>query len=124
MGKYQLINALFSIHVKKGGFLNQLKALNKMVGNGFDAFIPSSFAGAFGFPQFLPYSYLKYGIDGNNDGKVDLFNMDDSIFSIANYLAKHGWNKNKRKAVHAYNPSSWYVKAFFSIYTAPKKNPQ
>ncbi len=123
-GKYKMINALFSIHIRKGTFLNQLKALNRMVEKGFDPFTPSSFAGAFGYPQFLPYSYLKYGVDGNKDGKVDLFNMEDAIFSAANYLAKHGWKKDKRKAIFSYNPSSWYVEAFFNIYTSLKKTPQ
>ena len=34
--------------------------------------VKGSWAGAFGFPQFIPSSYLKYGVDGNGDGAVDL----------------------------------------------------
>lgn len=35
--------------------------------------LKGSWAGAFGFPQFIPSSYLKYGVDGNEDGAVDLY---------------------------------------------------
>lgn len=124
VGKYKLINAIFSMYLNKGIFLNQLKALNKMVGDGFDPYVFSSFAGAFGYPQFLPLSYLNYGVDGNKDGKIDLFNMEDAISSVANYLSSHGWKKDKKKAIFSYNPSDWYVEAFFKIYKSLKKIPQ
>lgn len=51
-----------------------------------------SFAGAMGYPQFMPTSWRKFGIDGDGDGKVDLINsVDDAIFSIGNYLRHHDW---------------------------------
>lgn len=57
--------------------------------------IMSSWAGAFGYPQFLPSSIRSYAVDFDNDGKIDLINsIDDSIGSIANYLSKNGWIKN------------------------------
>ena len=68
-----------------------------------------SWAGAFGIPQFIPTSYLEFGVDGNKDGKVDLFNLEDALYSIANYLVKNGWQKNKSKALYAYNHSLNYV---------------
>jgi membrane-bound lytic murein transglycosylase B len=52
-----------------------------------------SFAGAMGYPQFMPTSWRTFGIDGDGDGRVDLINsVDDAIFSIANYLNRHGWS--------------------------------
>ena len=66
-------------------------------------------AGAIGIPQFIPVSYLEFAVDGNKDGKVDLFNIEDSVYSIANYLARSNWKKNKSKAVYAYNHSWNYV---------------
>lgn len=52
-----------------------------------------SYAGAMGYPQFVPSSWREYGKDGDGDGKVDLINsVDDSIFSIANFLRKKGWS--------------------------------
>ncbi len=51
-----------------------------------------SWAGAMGQPQFMPSSYLKYGVDYNRDGKVDLWQTLPDIFaSIANFLAESGW---------------------------------
>ncbi len=57
--------------------------------------IKSSWAGAVGYPQFIPSSINNYGIDYDRDGKVDLINsLPDSIASIANYLSKNGFKKN------------------------------
>jgi membrane-bound lytic murein transglycosylase B len=54
-----------------------------------------SFAGAVGLPQFMPGSILKWGVDFDNDGRVDLRNsVADAIGSVANFLVVHGWNKN------------------------------
>ena len=49
-------------------------------------------AGAIGTGQFMPSSYVAYGVDGDGDGRVDLLgNMADALASVANYLARHGW---------------------------------
>ena len=58
--------------------------------------IYGSYAGAMGVPQFMPESYIKKGIDYNNDGKIDLWNDKYDIYaSVANYLKKNGWQKGK-----------------------------
>lgn len=52
----------------------------------------SSWAGALGQPQFMPSSFLTYAADGNGDGRADIWgSADDTLASIANYLARHGW---------------------------------
>lgn len=57
--------------------------------------IKGSYAGAMGMGQFISSSYRAYGVDFNQDGKVDLFNDPvDMIGSIANYFKKHGWKKD------------------------------
>lgn len=71
--------------------------------------IEGSWAGAFGIPQFLSVSYLNFAIDGNKDGKIDLFNLEDAVYSIANYLIKHGWKNNKSEAIFLYNRDSNFV---------------
>ncbi|MCL2161543.1 MAG: lytic murein transglycosylase B [Betaproteobacteria bacterium] len=51
-----------------------------------------SFAGAIGWPQFLPSSIRRYAVDFNGDGRIDFDNdAVDAIGSIANYLREHGW---------------------------------
>lgn len=79
-----------------------------------------SYAGAFGFAQFLPSSVLRYGRDGNGDGKCDLFTHPDAIESIACYLQKHGWKENMSredmtKTLFCYNRSTYYVDTILSV---------
>lgn len=77
-------------------------------------------AGAFGMPQFLPRSYLRYGADGNRDGVVDLYDPADAIHSAARYLAAHGWHPGlsrtaRRDVVWAYNRSEAYIDAVLGL---------
>ncbi|MBN7775509.1 lytic murein transglycosylase [Nitratireductor aquimarinus] len=56
----------------------------------------SSWAGAMGQPQFMPTSYLKYAVDGDGNGSADIWNSQaDTLASIANYLAQHGWVRGR-----------------------------
>lgn len=47
--------------------------------------------GELGHTQFLPANILRYGQDGNGDGRVDLTNLADAMASTANFLRGHGW---------------------------------
>ncbi|HRY22828.1 MAG: lytic murein transglycosylase [Geminicoccaceae bacterium] len=52
-----------------------------------------SWAGAMGQSQFMPSTYLGYAVDGNGDGRRDIWGTHADIFaSMANYLSKMGWN--------------------------------
>lgn len=56
----------------------------------------ASYAGAIGYPQFMPSNIPKFGVDYDGDGHIDLRNSAvDAIGSIANYLAQHGWQRNQ-----------------------------
>lgn len=68
---------------------------------GYDPFsLLGSFAGAVGLPQFMPSNILKYGVDFDNDGRVDLRGSSvDAIGSVANFLVQHGWNAEHRGPV-------------------------
>jgi membrane-bound lytic murein transglycosylase B len=47
--------------------------------------------GEMGHTQFLPGNALRYGIDGNGDGRIDMNDWQDAIASTANFLAQNGW---------------------------------
>ncbi|WP_269792219.1 lytic murein transglycosylase B [Stenotrophomonas sp. Iso1] len=79
--------------------------------------LKGSYAGAMGMGQFMPSSYLDFAVDGNGDGRRDLFNSYDDVFSsIANYFVKKGgWVRGGTVAVPAtlaagreeFNPVDW-----------------
>jgi membrane-bound lytic murein transglycosylase B len=58
------------------------------------ASVKGSFAGAIGLGQFMPGSILRFSVDGDADGHIDMAaNPTDVIFSVAHYLAVHGWQR-------------------------------
>lgn len=79
--------------------------------------LKGSYAGAMGMGQFMPSSYLDFAVDGDGDGRRDLFNSFDDVFSsIANYFVKKGgWERGGQVAVPAtldagreeFNPTEW-----------------
>lgn len=99
-GDYRAIDALstlsFEYYPRGTFFKGELKEFLKYTKkNKLDPFsVKSSWAGAIGYPQFIPSSINNYAIDFDNDGKVDLVNsVDDAIGSIGNYLNKNGFKK-------------------------------
>jgi len=51
-----------------------------------------SYAGAIGMPQFMPGSIMRYAVDGDGDGHIDLtHSVRDSVMSVGNFLVEHGW---------------------------------
>lgn len=90
--------------------------------------IQGSYAGAFGYGQFIPSSFISYSIDGNNDGKREPYNWEDVFASIANYLVKNGYptsnsdSKKIYKSIYAYNHADNYVKAVLSLSEEIKKS--
>jgi membrane-bound lytic murein transglycosylase B len=79
-----------------------------------------SASGAFGYPQFLPTSYLEFGADGNGDGRVDLYDLDDAATSAAWFLASHGWQGRlarveQRRVIWHYNRSDAYIDAVLGL---------
>jgi membrane-bound lytic murein transglycosylase B len=81
------------------------------------AALKGSYAGAMGMGQFMPSSYRQFAVDGDGDGRRDLFyNRDDVFASVANYfLRKGGWVPGGPVAVPAtlaagrepFNPEDW-----------------
>lgn len=93
--------------VKRQAFaLVELKdLLNTASKFGWDLFqVPGSSTGAIGLVQFEPSSF-KFAVDGDGDGKIDLFDPEDAILSVAHYLVTRGWDdqpQHQQRAIYAY----------------------
>lgn len=65
-------------------------------------------AGASGHPQFMPSTWKDYAVDYSGDGRKDIWlNLSDAFASIANYLAKNGWQKGQPWAILVTVPSGF-----------------
>lgn len=79
----------------KSELLNALKIIDQ--GHISAADMKGSWAGAMGQNQFMPSSFMAYAVDGNGDGKRDIWNNTTDVFaSTANYLSKSGWKATER----------------------------
>ncbi|UJF23848.1 lytic murein transglycosylase [Suttonella sp. R2A3] len=74
---------------------NQLIALMKLMNAGDVTQNPvhGSWAGGMGQTQFIPTTYARYAVDGNYDGRRDLWSTADALASTANYLSASGWQQ-------------------------------
>src|SRR6266567_1480678 len=85
-----------------------LASINKIESNFGRNMGPSS-AGAIGWMQFMPSTWLRWGLDANGDGIADPWNPDDAIYSAARYLAASGGASDVPKSIYSYNHAQWYV---------------
>ena len=85
-----------------------LAAINKVESNFGRNMGPSS-AGAIGWMQFMPSTWLRWGTDADANGVADPWNPVDAIYSAARYLAASGASTDIRQAVFSYNHAWWYV---------------
>ncbi|MFA6963624.1 MAG: lytic transglycosylase domain-containing protein [Patescibacteria group bacterium] len=72
-------------------------------------------SGATGPMQFLPSTFRRHAVDGNGDGILDITNVEDAIFSAAQYLKDCGY-PNVKQALWGYNPSTSYFNKVTRIY--------
>ena len=91
-----------------------LAAINKVESNFGRNMGPSS-AGAIGWMQFMPSTWLRWGTDANGDGVADPWEAQDAIFSAARYLAAAGGATDIYRAVFAYNHADWYVQEVLDL---------
>lgn len=98
-------------------FLNALLLLQRGVPR---ETLKGSWAGATGYPQFLPSVYLRLGIDGDGDGKADIWNNEvDTLASIGNYLHDAGWKPNVPWAVAVRVPAAFDRASVAPLLTSP-----
>ncbi|HYJ53270.1 MAG TPA: lytic murein transglycosylase [Allosphingosinicella sp.] len=96
MGNFDLLNSLASLAYegrRRQLFTDEFIATLRLVERGFPRDeLKGSWAGAAGHPQFLPSVYLRLAVDGDGDGRPDIWRSHlDALASIANYLRSAGW---------------------------------
>jgi membrane-bound lytic murein transglycosylase B len=99
IGKMDILSSLATLSYDKRRsefFTNELLTLLKLIENNQIDYttLYGSWAGAFGFFQFMPSTIKNYAIDYNKDKYIDLKNVEDAYASAANYLNNIGWKKN------------------------------
>ncbi len=99
-GDFDLIRSLATLAWegrRRTLFEPELLATLKMLDNGVPrSRLVGSWAGATGYPQFLPSVYLRLAKDGDGDGKADIWTSEaDALASIANYFVQSGWRRGE-----------------------------
>lgn len=101
-GGFNVVEALATLAYdgRRGAFFRSelfhaLKILDE--GHITPAAMKGSWAGAMGQSQFMPSSFNRFAVDGNGDGRRDIWNTHQDVFaSAANYLKQHGWRTGER----------------------------
>jgi lytic murein transglycosylase len=105
-------------------FTNQLYAALQLIQNGtLSASSVGAMHGEIGQTQFLPVSVLRYGVDGDGNGRIDLRQKADALASTANFLRGHGWGAGggyqpgqaNYGAIQGWNAASVYQQAIAII---------
>ena len=98
-GDFDLLNSLATLAYegrRRDLFADEFVATLKLIDRGIPrSRLVGSWAGATGYPQFLPSVYLRLAVDGDGDGRADIWSSQpDALASIANYLSNAGWKPN------------------------------
>ena len=100
VGKMDILSSLATLSYDKRRrdfFTNELITILQLVERGVidHNILYGSWAGAFGFFQFMPTTINNYAIDYDRNKIIELKSIEDSFSSAANYLNKIGWRKNQ-----------------------------
>ena len=95
-GDFDLANALATLAYegrRRQLFADEFIATLRLMDRGYSrSQLKGSWAGATGYPQFLPSMFLRLGVDGDGDGRSDIWRSQaDALASIGNYLSNAGW---------------------------------
>ncbi|MFC3441563.1 lytic transglycosylase domain-containing protein [Sphingobium rhizovicinum] len=127
-GDFDLIRSLATLSWegrRRSLFEPELLATLKMLDNGVPrSRLVGSWAGATGYPQFLPSVYLRIAKDGDGDGKADIWTSEaDALASIANYFVQSGWRRGQPWGI-AVNVPSGFNRAAVTAKTEPARCPR
>jgi membrane-bound lytic murein transglycosylase B len=124
-GSHDLLEVLASLgyygrrrDLFEGEFVAALKLMDQGVSR---SRLRGSWAGATGFPQFLPSVALRLRADGDGDGYANIWSNElDGLASIANYLRDAGWKPNVTWGIPVRTPLTLNRAAIVSRVTAPR----
>ena len=125
MGDFDLLNSLASLAYegrRRELFTGEFIATLKMMDRGFPrSRLRGSWAGATGQSQFLPSVYIRLAVDGDGDGRADIWRSElDALASIANYLRSAGWRPGLPWGTAVSVPSGFDRRAIDSRLRAPR----
>ena len=124
-GDFDLLNSLASLAYegrRRDLFADEFVATLKAMDRGIPrAQLKGSWAGATGYPQFLPSVYLRLAVDGDGDGRANIWNSrPDALASIANYFSNAGWKPNVPWGVPVTVPASFSRAGLSTRLTSPR----
>ena len=124
-GDFDLLNSLASLAYegrRRQLFTDEFIATLKMLERGYPrSQLKGSWAGATGYPQFLPSVYLRVAADGDGDGRANIWsNQADALASIANYLSNAGWKPNVPWGVRVRVPAGFSRTALATRLVSPR----
>ena len=124
-GSFDLLEVLATLAYegrRRAMFEAEFLAALRLVDSGMPRWrLKGSYAGATGYPQFMPTVALRLRADGNGDGYADIWsNEDDAFASMANYLREAGWKPNLAWGVAVRTPPTLNRAAIRSGLVAPR----
>ncbi len=124
-GNFDLLNSLATLAYegrRRELFTAEFIATAKMMDRGYPrSKLKGSWAGATGYPQFLPSMYLRVARDGDGDGRADIWSSEpDALASIANYFVNAGWRRGVPWGVAASISGSVDLSRFEAKTTSPR----
>ncbi|HEY0626815.1 MAG TPA: lytic murein transglycosylase [Allosphingosinicella sp.] len=124
-GDFDLLNSLASLAYegrRRQLFTEEFIATLKLVDRGYSrSQLKGSWAGATGYPQFLPSVFLRLGVDGDGDGRSNIWtSQTDALASIANYLSNAGWKPNVPWGVPVSVPSGFNRNSLTTRLVSPR----
>ena len=125
MGNFDLLNSLASLAYdgrRRELFTGEFIATLRLVERGFPRDeLQGSWAGAAGHPQFLPSVYLRLAVDGDGDGRPDIWRSHlDALASIANDFRTAGWRPGLPWGVAVRVPAGFDREAVANRLRAPR----
>jgi lytic murein transglycosylase len=124
-GNFDLLNSLASLAYegrRRELFTDEFIATLKLMDRGYPrSQLKGSWAGATGYPQFLPSVYLRVAADGDGDGRANIWTSQaDALASIGNYLSNAGWKPNVPWGVPVTVPAGFNRSGLQTKVTSPR----